>query len=303
MATRFEIVLHGDDSTSLRAAGEEALAEAERLEAQLSIYQPTSEIARVNARAALEPVRVTPEVFGLLEHALRLGQETKGAFDVTIGPLMRCWSFMGDTGRMPDPDALAEARARVGMHLVQLDPANRTVRFARSGVVLDLGAIGKGYAVECAANLLREAGVTSALIHGGTSTIHGIGHPPGAEAWKVAIERPSEKDGPPPVPVAVVPLIDEALSVSAIWGKSFQSADQTFGHVIDPCTGQPVQNAVLAAVALPSATETDALSTALLTLGDTGRTTVSRFRPGARMLVMSRGQENLQITATGITCV
>src|SRR5439155_10277269 len=101
MATRFEIVLHGDNPIALRAAGEEALAEIDRLEAQLSLYRPTSEIAHVNARAAREPVRVSPTLFALLQHAQKLHAETQGAFDITIAPLVRCWGFTGGMGRMP----------------------------------------------------------------------------------------------------------------------------------------------------------------------------------------------------------
>ena len=101
MATRFEIVLHGDNPVELRAAGEEALTEIERVEAQLSLYRPTSEIAHLNARAARGPVRVTPSLFRLLQHAQRLHQETGGAFDITVAPLVRCWGFMGGTGEVP----------------------------------------------------------------------------------------------------------------------------------------------------------------------------------------------------------
>src|SRR5690349_10488884 len=118
MATRFELVLHGEDPVALRAAGEEALAEIQRLDAQLSLYRPTSEIAHLNARAAAQPVRVDPRLFRLLQQTERLSQETGGAFDITIAPLMRCWGFMGGDGEMPETGAVAEARAKVGMHLV-----------------------------------------------------------------------------------------------------------------------------------------------------------------------------------------
>src|SRR5437879_5936981 len=101
MATRFELVLHGDNPAALRAAGEEALHEIDRLEAQLSLYRPASEISRLNARAAREPVKVSPGLFALLEHAKRLHDETAGAFDITIAPLVRCWGFMDGGGRVP----------------------------------------------------------------------------------------------------------------------------------------------------------------------------------------------------------
>src|SRR6266478_5176992 len=129
MATRFELVLHGDNPVALRAAGEEAIEEINRLEAQLSLYRPSSEIAHVNARAAREPVRVTPGVFALLERAKRLTVDSSGAFDITIGPLVHCWGFMGGTGKIPAEDELAKARAKVGMHLVSLNRQDFTVWF------------------------------------------------------------------------------------------------------------------------------------------------------------------------------
>ena len=175
MATRFEIVLHGENTAALRAAGEEALRVVEQLEAQLSLFRASSEVAHLNARAAREPVRVTPGLFALLQQAQKLHAESGGAFDITIAPLVRCWGYMGGDGRLPRPEEVNEARAKVGMGLVQLNPDDFTVRFAREGVMLDLGAMGKGYAVERAAEALREAGVASALLHGGTSTVQAIG--------------------------------------------------------------------------------------------------------------------------------
>ena len=281
MATRFEIVLHGANPVSLRAAGEEALDEIKRLENQLSLFKSSSEIARLNSRAAREAVCVTPTLFALLEHAKKLSGETGGAFDITIAPLMKCWGLMQREGKIPSPEELAEACSKIGMHLVHLNRADFAVRFEREGVMLDLGAIGKGYAIERAAELLREAGVTSALLHGGTSTVQAIGHPPDSEFWKVAIEQPEKKDL-----LATVPLKDESLSVSAVWGKSFEAEGKTFGHVIDPRCGRPVSSALLAAVVLPSATETDALSTAFLILGASGHEKIHSLRAGMRTLLI-----------------
>src|ERR1035438_4914031 len=131
MATRFEIVLPGDDSTRLRAAAEEAFDEIDRLEAQLSLFRATSEIANINARAASESVRVSSETFRLLEHAARLSSETDGTFDITIAPLMRAWGFVNGAGYLPDVKQLAEARSCVGMNLVQLNAAASSVHFLK----------------------------------------------------------------------------------------------------------------------------------------------------------------------------
>ena len=325
MATRFEIVLHGENPGALRAAGEEALDEIDRLESQLSLYRPSSEIAHLNARAAEGPARVTPSLFALLQRAQELSAQTDGAFDITIAPLVRCWGFMGGTGHLPGPEELAEARSKVGMHLVHLDPENFTVQFAREGVMLDLGAIGKGYAIERAAELLRQAGVTSALLHAGTSTVYALGHPPEAERWRIAVQNPAAKlVGATPVilplpkregrdegkeaadhaastaPIATISLREEALSVSGIWGRCFQADGKSYGHVLDPRAGQPVANAVLAAVVLPSATETDALSTALLVRGPDAHRDIRALRPAMRTLLVSQFDGQLVLTSTGM---
>jgi thiamine biosynthesis lipoprotein len=255
-------------------------------------------------------VRVTPGLFALLQHAKSLHAETHGAFDITVAPLVRCWGFMGGTGKIPRPEELEAARACVGMQFVELERADFSVRFAREGMMLDLGAIGKGYAIERAAGLLREAGVTSALLHGGTSTVYALGKQPDGQAWHVAVENPRAAAGlhaapappetAPSAPSVTVPLTDEAMSVSAVWGKSFAAEGKVFGHVLDPRSGLPVSGAVLAAVVLPSATETDALSTALLTLGGEGQEHIAGLRPGMRTLVVAERNGGFEARGIGI---
>jgi thiamine biosynthesis lipoprotein len=231
-----------------------------------------------------------------------------------------------------------EARRHVGWNLFELDAANFTVRFAREGVMLDLGAIGKGYAVSQVVEILRAAGVASALIHGGTSTIYAIGHPPEAEFWNIAIERPPVAPGGPAAGETerhrcagecrlslsereragatarssvlaalsaekwpnVVPLRDEAMSVSAVWGRFFEADGKLLGHVIDPRTGQPASRALLTVVVLPSATETDALSTALLVLGAEGHEVLARLRPGMRTVLVTAADEGARTETRGI---
>ncbi|HTL55228.1 MAG TPA: FAD:protein FMN transferase [Candidatus Limnocylindrales bacterium] len=314
MATRFEMVLHGENSVALRAAGEEALEEIDRLEAQLSVFRPSSEIAHLNARASRESVRVTPRLFGLLQRARALYEESGGAFDITIAPLVRCWGFMGGSGRLPTEEEVARTRAVIGMDLVELRPEDFTVRFLREGVMLDLGAIGKGYAIEQAAELLRDAGITNALLHGGTSTIQAIGHPADSESWQIALTSPDigfaglsgiapvkDPDSTPQIGhAAMVPLNDEALSVSAVWGKYFRDDEKAYGHIIDPRTGRPASQAVMAVVALASATDTDALSTALLTVGPDGHDALVKSRQSIRTLVIAQTDGQFRHRSKGI---
>jgi thiamine biosynthesis lipoprotein len=287
MRCRFELVLHGNDPVRLRAAGEEALDEIDRLEAALSLYRPTSEIAEVNRRAANGPVRVSPETFRLLQRAAELSRFTEGAFDITIAPLVRAWGFMGGEGQPADPSELTSARECVGMNLVELDPSCSSVRFKKVGVMLDLGAIGKGYAVDRAAETLRELGVRSALIQGGTSTVLAMGTPNDAPSWKIAVEYPRASSDAPPRLLAEIELHDESLSTSAVWGKAFTEGGKLYGHVLDPRTGQPAQTALLATVVARSAADSDALSTALLTLGIGGIELITKPGLSTRSLVVA----------------
>lgn len=278
MATRFEIVLWGGEEAHLRAAGEEALAEIQRLETQLSLYRKESDLHDLNIRAAYDPVPVDPRLFRLLERAKDLSAETGGAFDITLTPLLRAWGFVGSSGRIPDDAEIASAREVTGMNLLELNAENFTVRFLKEGVTLDLGAIGKGYAIERAAEIIRTCSVGGALLHGGTSTVQAIGAQPDGSPWRIAIRHPHLSKEP----LMVIPLQDSSLSVSAVWGKSFTQEDICYGHVLDPRTGRPAQNTLLAAVACPSATDSDALSTALLVLGEPF---LASLRPEARALV------------------
>ena len=301
MGTRFELVLAGD-----RAAGEHALELIEDADRRLSIFRRDSDLSRINRYAADGPVRVDNELFELLRTCRRLHRDTGGAFDPTVGPLMEAWGFHGgvwsdrqvgvDAGppaagsHRPGscgfpvagshhpgscgfpaagsrhPGSWDAARACVGMDLVDLDAG--AVRFRKPGVRLDLGGIGKGFALDLAVEALREAGVDSALIHGGASTIVAIGSPPPsppppsppeADGWRIALAP--EPDAPH------VLLRDAALAVSAPTGRMIERDGQRLGHVMDPAAGRPVEGVSLAAVVAPSATVADAWSTALLVTG------------------------------------
>jgi thiamine biosynthesis lipoprotein len=260
MATRFELVIVGSDPTWLRAAGEEALAEIALLEEQLSFYRSSSEITWINAHAAGEPVRVEPALFRLLQRCLALSVATEGAFDVTVGPLMRAWRFAGGEGAVPDDSALADARDATGYAHLNLDDEQVTVGFARRGMSIDLGAAGKGFAIDRAIDVLRGLGVERALLQGGTSSVHALGPPPDAPGWRVSWRRP---DGAQ----QTFDLCNAALSVSAVHGRIFEADGERYGHVMDPRTGMPTRAALSAVVTGPGSLECDALSTALLVRG------------------------------------
>lgn len=305
MATRFEIVLHGERGVALHSAAEEALDEVSRLSCQLNFYDGRSEISRINRIAWKQPVKVEPQLFNLLLKALELFKETQGVFDITLAPLMKCWGFMRDTGRFPSDMERQTALDHVGIDRLQFNIKDRTIQYPSPGFMMDLGGIGKGFAIDLAAEILRDAGVTSALIHGGTSSAYAIGHPPDQDSWKIAITPPPDSDSSntlPPSPVGVVSLVDTAFSMSAVWGKAFESDGKTYGHVIDPRTGYPTQGACLSAVVLPSATEADAMSTALLVGGEKDFPWLSQLRKDMSSLIgMHDGTgESLRLISKGI---
>lgn len=301
MATEFELLVYGRRETYLQSVTEAVFQEISRLEAQLSFYDPNSDISDLNRRAAFAPVTVEPRLFHLLAKAKALSEATGGAFDPTVAPLLRCWGFVGASGSMPTPVAIAEARKVVGMEHVHLDSDAYTVEFDSEGVQLDLGAIGKGYAVECAAELMREYEIEAALLHGGTSTVYAVGRPPDAEAWTVAVQRPFDTGSSPHL--TRFRLRDETLSVSAPHGKWFASEGRRYGHVIDPRTGYPAGQAMLAALVTASATDSDALSTALLTLGAEGLPLIGRLLPNSRALVAAAAPSDQAGDPTGELCV
>ena len=296
MGTRFELVLHGEDAVFLRAAGEEALREIKRLEQQLSLYRDDSDISRVNAFAAQEPVRVEPRLFRLLQTAQRISAATGGAFDITVAPLMQVWGFVGGTGALPDAAAIEAAREVVGMQHVILNGDDYSVFFDRQGVRLDLGAIGKGYAIDQAIELLRDNEISSALLHGGTSSVYAVGVPPDADGWRIALQRPFEAADTEPL--AEIVLKDAALSVSAPHNKGFTANGLHYGHVIDPRTGWPAAHHLLAALVTDSACEGDALSTALLTAGQEVLSQLLTLAPEAQSLLVSETADGGRVLLT-----
>jgi len=267
----------GTDAAALRAAVAESLEEVERIDRLMSHYRPASPLSRLNREAADGPVAVEPELFDFIATCLRWSRESDGAFDVTVGPLMKAWGFFQDEGRVPDAPTLAAARAAVGYRHVRLDESARTVRFDRPGVELDLGGIGKGYAVDRVVALLRRRGVSSALVNLGGSSVYGFGVPPGRRAWSVAVQDPTD----PGKAALTVDLRDRALSVAGGTTRFFERDGVRYSHIMDPRTGGPVQGVLGVAVLTETATDGDALDDVLFVLGpEAGRAPLRRV-PGA----------------------
>jgi FAD:protein FMN transferase len=273
MGSAFAIVAYGPDVAALSTAAEAALDEVDRIDRLMSHYKPESPLSRLNREAGRGPVRVEPELFEFIAECVRYSRESDGAFDVTVGPLMKAWGFFRGEGRLPGDGELDEVKGRIGYRHVVLDRAARTVRFERPGMELDLGGIAKGYAVDRAVAVLRERAVKAALVSAGGSTIYGLGAPPGRDAWDVSVQDPV---GASPSAFSVA-LKDRALSVSGSYEKSFEVDGVRYSHIMDPRTARPVPGILSVAVITGTGTAGDALDNVLFVQGvDRGRAYLRR---------------------------
>jgi thiamine biosynthesis lipoprotein len=274
MGCVYTIVVYGHDTARFREASAAALDEVDRIDRLMSHYKNDSELSRVNREAAKSPVKVDPELFDFVAECLRYSRESEGAFDITVGPLMKAWGFFRGEGRMPSEAEMAEALSRVGYGRVILNRKDGTIFFDRAGVEIDLGGIAKGYAVDRALAVLKRHGVTSALLSAGGSTIYALGAPPGKPAWEIEVQDPVEPDK-----IATrVRLKDRALSVSGSNEKFFELNGARYSHVMDPKTGRPVQGVLSVAVITDDGTSGDALDNVFYVSGvERGRALVNKF--------------------------
>jgi thiamine biosynthesis lipoprotein len=287
MATQFDVILpwgtpRADDAAS------DALALVDRLEAQLTVYRDNSEISRLNRVAAQAPVPVESRLFELLELARRISDATSWAFDITTGPLIKAWGFYRRDGRVPSNEELSAAMQTVGMAHVQLREPDHEVRFDRPGVEINLGSIGKGYALDRAAELLRDRWkIDSALLDAGTSSVLAIGSPPNRpDGWVVGLKHPWQ-----PRRIARIRLRDRALATSGATHQHFDYNGRKLGHVLDPRSGWPAEGIALAAALAPTAAEADALATAFYVLGIDGARRYCADHPAVAALLLPDGTD------------
>ena len=261
MGTEVQVQAFGGDEAARRAAIAEAFAAFAEIDRLMSNYRSDSELSHINAHAAGGPVPVSDPMLRVLEAAQRVSGDSRGAFDVTVGPLVRLWGFHDKTPHVPTSVELEQVRPLVGYRGLVIDGAHHTVTFARAGMELDLGGIAKGFAVEIAANVLRRHHLNGFIDAGGNQYL--LGTPPGKREWTVGVKNPDAADRL----LGAITLPEGSVSTSADYYNFLVANGRTYGHVLDPRTLQPSSTALSVTIVSPDGTLADAMSKAAFVLG------------------------------------
>ena len=279
MGTFLEFVLWHSNPDVAKQIIREAAEAVHGLDEILSNFDPESSVSRFNQRAGKGKTSLPWELYELLMVARRFSGLTLGDFDITVGPLIDFWREHAALGRLPDPNNLAQILRQVGYEKLRLYN-DRSAELELPGMKIDLGGIGKGYAVDRVVDRVKAAGIRSALINFGGSSIYALGTPPGKPDWAIGIKGPDEQVR------GVIYLHDMALSTSGSMGKFWTIAGKRYGHLIDPKNGTPVLEPRVATAVAATATVAEALTKPLVLRGKTGIRLLARL-PGTEALVIS----------------
>lgn len=273
MGVKARLVLYAADSALASTAASAAFRRIARLDSLLSDYRSDSELSAINRAAGRPGVRVDGDTYRVLEQALALAEETSGAFDPTVGPLVALWRDARRTGELPEADRLAEARSLVGWRHVALEPGMREVRLERAGMRLDLGAVAKGFACDEALATLRRHGIDRALIEFG-GDIAAAEPQPGTDGWTI--------DVPGGEPIV---LRNGAVATSGDGEQSVVIAGVHWSHVVDPRSGLGLTNRMKAVVIAADAATADAFATAVTVMTPRERAAFLSAQPQVRFIL------------------
>jgi thiamine biosynthesis lipoprotein len=278
MATTYEVIVVHEDERYAQQAATAAFNEVDRLEADLSRFIENSDISEINSLPVGRHVVLGLPAFECLEISRRLYDQTNGAFDITIGSLLNCRRSDDGKSRTPTDEQLNLARQRTGMDLLKLDAEEHTVEVLTEGVQVDLGGMGKGYAVDQMAKLLREWSIDVALVHGGYSSVLALDAPPDMEGWPVTLSHPGKQK----TTLAKLYFHGRALSGSGL---------QKGQHIIDPRTGRPVRAKRAAWSSAPDAATGDALSTAFMVMDPDEIKEYCRRHPDVAAMIILQAED------------
>jgi thiamine biosynthesis lipoprotein len=287
MGTLFRIALYAEDEQRAAAAFRAAFHRVRELDEMLSDYKPDSELNRISRSAVGHPVRVSEDLFRVLAASQKLAGETGGAFDVTLGPVIRLWREARKSSRPPDAAAIEKAGGRCGYRKLRLDPANRTVLLAQAGMQLDVGGIAKGYAADAALAVLKQLGIRSALV-AASGDLAFSDAPPGRQGWKIGVDS------------AVLELRNAAVSTSGDAEQGLDANGKRYSHIIDPITHMGLTCGITVTIIAPTGILSDGIATAVSVLGaERGIEFVEKKAGVAALIAVSEGGVSQRVESMG----
>ncbi len=309
MGTQFKIVLYAPDASTATRAANAAFERIAELDQIMSDYRDDSELMLLCRRAGGPPMKVSEDLFRVLTKSQEIARESNGAFDITVGPVVRLWRRARRQHELPDPGSLSEALKLVGYENLRLDLSRRTAQLLKRGMMLDLGGIGKGDAADQALLVLKQYGIRAALVAGGGDIA--VGDPPperdSPKGWRIGIRQLADsrrgstsltalsgqsKGGGPPQ--RFVFLHDAGISTSGEAEQHVEIGGIRYSHIVDPKTGKAVTGRSSVTVIAPNDITADALATAISVMGPRAGIKLAEALPGAGVLILQRVKNNLK---------
>ncbi len=295
MGTLVKITVYAPTADEARAAFRAGFDRIAALDNTLSDYKPDSELSEITGRAVRRPVRVSDDLFAVLEASQRLAGETGGAFDVTQGRVVRLWREARKSGRVPNPETVAEARRHTGYTHLHLDRRHRTVMVDLPGMALDVGAIGKGYAASEALAAIGRRGIRSALV-AVSGDLAFSDAPPGERGWRIQVHA---GDGPVPGVPSTLLLTNASVSTSGNSEQHLDAGGRRYSHVINPASGVGLVNDITVTVVAPHGLEADGLDTAASVLGaERGLALIESHRDACGVIVEEKNGSTVATAST-----
>lgn len=295
MGSGFQITVVVKDSTEADKAINLAINEITRIEKLISSWDPDSETSKINSNAGIRPVKVSRELYGLIERAINISTLTDGAFDISYASMDKIWKFDGSMTKMPSNEEIKSSVSKVGFQNIILDPDESSAFLKEKGMKIGFGAIGKGYAADQAKALLQKNNVQAGIINA-SGDMNIWGRQPNGEEWTVAITNPLNKTKS----AAILPITNGAVVTSGNYEKFVQFNGTRYAHIIDPRTGYPSSGILSVTVFAPKAELADALATSVFVMGiETGLNRINQLPEIECIVIDEKGKvftsENIEI--------
>jgi thiamine biosynthesis lipoprotein len=286
MGSRFDITIVAADSLSAEQHIDTVIGEVTRIENLISDWKKDTQIAEVNRKAGIAPVKVTPEVFALTKRAVHFSKITNGAFDISFAAMDRIWKFDGSMTKIPTPQAVKKSVEKVGYKGIVLNAAQSTIFLKRKGMKIGFGALGEGYAADRCRNIMLAKGIKAGIANG-SGDMSTWGKQPDGSSWKVGVTNPMRED----TIFAVVPLTQSAVVTSGSYEKFVVFNGKRYSHIINPATGYPATGLCSVTVFGPSAETANGLSTSIMVLGKAKGIQLLRKHPRySCIMITDKGQ-------------